>query len=157
MAKRGGDRSAIARARGKRVGRPPKERPPEVGDKQFAARVLGKIGGVKWHEFREAVELYRNPPERPLDEKAAKAYEPPPHPKSLVKSDEDLVLYHTVCGDLGIESATTRSLIDKRDGKAMHTVNHLHDKPMELNVNLSVSERYRIAIEEGEKRVRERR
>lgn len=36
-------------------------------------------------------------------------------------------------------------LYDKRDGKAVHTVNHLHDKPIEMNVNISMSEAIRKA------------
>lgn len=31
-------------------------------------------------------------------------------------------------------------LYDKRDGKAVHTVNHIHDKPIEMNVNVSMAE-----------------
>lgn len=39
-------------------------------------------------------------------------------------------------------------LYDKRDGKAVHTVNHLHDKPIEMNVTVSLSE----AIQKARKR-----
>jgi hypothetical protein len=31
-------------------------------------------------------------------------------------------------------------LYDKADGKAVQTVNHLHDKPIEMNVNVSMAE-----------------
>ena len=48
---------------------------------------------------------------------------------------------------------TRKYLYDKRDGKAMHTVNHLHDKPLEVNMTHSLSERFRIAMEKAEKRV----
>ena len=44
-------------------------------------------------------------------------------------------------------------LYDKRDGKAVHTVNHLHDKPLEMTVTHTLSERMRIAMEKAEKRV----
>jgi hypothetical protein len=44
-------------------------------------------------------------------------------------------------------------LYDKRDGKAVHTINHLHDKPLEMNVTHTLSERMRIAMEKAEKRV----
>lgn len=44
-------------------------------------------------------------------------------------------------------------LYDKRDGKAVHTVNHLHDKPLEMNINHTISERMRMALEKAEKRV----
>jgi hypothetical protein len=30
-------------------------------------------------------------------------------------------------------------LTDRRDGKAVQTVNHLHDKPIEMNVNFSLA------------------
>ena len=38
-------------------------------------------------------------------------------------------------------------LYDKRDGKAVHTVNHLHDKPIEMNVTFSLSDRIKRARE----------
>src|SRR5208282_6505404 len=37
-------------------------------------------------------------------------------------------------------------LYDKRDGRAVHTVNHLHDKPIEHTLTLNLSERFRIAM-----------
>lgn len=40
-------------------------------------------------------------------------------------------------------------LYDKRDGKPVQTVNHLHDKPIEMNVNVSLSE----AVQKARKRV----
>lgn len=135
---RGGDTSAKARANGKKVGRPPNEKPPDVGDKTFAARILEQVGGVKWHAMRQAVEKWcawkHESPDEGSNNNA------PPHPKTLVKSDADLMLYYTVCGDLGIENRTTITLTEKRDGRAMHTVNHLHDKPLEMNVNVSMAE-----------------
>lgn len=44
-------------------------------------------------------------------------------------------------------------LHDKAEGKAMQTLNHLHDKPMEHTVTHTLSERFRIAMEKGTKRV----
>jgi len=44
-------------------------------------------------------------------------------------------------------------LYDKRDGRSVHTVNHLHDKPLEHTVTLNLSERFRIAMEKASKRV----
>jgi len=44
-------------------------------------------------------------------------------------------------------------LYDKRDGKPVQTVNHLHDKPVEHLVTHTISERMRIALEKAEKRV----
>ena len=45
---------------------------------------------------------------------------------------------------------------DKRDGKAVHTVNHLHDKPLEMTVMHTISERMKLALEKAEARVRSR-
>lgn len=44
-------------------------------------------------------------------------------------------------------------LYDKCDGKAVQTVNHLHDKPVEHLVTHTISERMRLALEKAEKRV----
>src|SRR5579859_1251483 len=46
-----------------------------------------------------------------------------------------------------------RYLEDRAYGRPVDTVNHLHDKPIEHNVNLNLSERFRIAMEKAEKRV----
>lgn len=48
----------------------------------------------------------------------------------------------------GIRLDARKYLYDKRDGKAVHTVNHLHDKPIEMNVNVTLSE----AIQKARKR-----
>lgn len=45
-------------------------------------------------------------------------------------------------------------LTDKRDGKAVQTINHLHDKPIEMNVNLSLGERMKSAMEKAEQRLK---
>lgn len=58
--------------------------------------------------------------------------------------------------DLRIRLDTRKFLYEKRDGKAIHTVNHLHDKPLDVNVSLSVSERMMKALERAEARVRNR-
>lgn len=47
-----------------------------------------------------------------------------------------------------------RYLYDRAKGKATITVNHLHDKPQELNVNLQLSDRFRLAMQKAEERVR---
>jgi hypothetical protein len=49
---------------------------------------------------------------------------------------------------------TRKYLYDRAKGKAVITVNHVHDKPLEHNVNLNLSERFRIAMERAEERVR---
>ncbi len=42
--------------------------------------------------------------------------------------------------DLRIRLDTRKFLYEQLHGKARHTVNHLHDKPIDLNVSLSMSE-----------------
>lgn len=39
-----------------------------------------------------------------------------------------------------LEFDVLKYLTDRRDGKAVQTVNHLHDKPIEMNVNVSMAE-----------------
>lgn len=58
--------------------------------------------------------------------------------------------------DLRVRLDTRKYLYDKRDGKAVHTVNHLHDKPIEMNVTHSLGERMMKAMEKAEARVRNR-
>lgn len=56
-----------------------------------------------------------------------------------------------LAADLRIRLDTRKFWYDKRDGKAIHTVNHLHDKPIEMNVTVSLAE----AIQKARKRVAE--
>lgn len=42
--------------------------------------------------------------------------------------------------DLRIRLDVRKYLYDKRDGKPVQTINHLHDKPIEMNVNVKLSE-----------------
>lgn len=53
----------------------------------------------------------------------------------------------------GVALDVRRWLYDKADGKAVQTINHVHNKPLEMNVNLSLSDRFRIAMEKAEQRV----
>lgn len=48
---------------------------------------------------------------------------------------------------------TRKYLHDKSEGKAVQTLNHLHDKPQEHFVTLNLSERFRIAMDKAAKRV----
>ncbi|MGH9505248.1 MAG: hypothetical protein ACRD20_20535 [Terriglobales bacterium] len=59
-------------------------------------------------------------------------------------------------GKFSIIPLTTvlRYLEDRAYGRPTDTVNHLHDKPIEHNVNLNLSERFRLAMEKGDQRVR---
>lgn len=47
-----------------------------------------------------------------------------------------------------------RYLEDRAYGRPMDTVNHLHDKPLEVNMTHSVSDRLRAAMEKAEKRLK---
>lgn len=50
-----------------------------------------------------------------------------------------------------------RYLEDRAYGRPVDTVNHLHDKPLEVNATLSLGEGMRIAMEKAEQRVSKRR
>lgn len=48
--------------------------------------------------------------------------------------------------------------LDNRDlGNTVDTVNHLHDKPIEVNATLSLGEGMRLAMQKAEDRVRSRK
>ena len=98
---------------------------PEVviGDKNFATRVLARIGKPGWRDYIDIAK---------------------------VESDEDFAL-HLLVSTAGYDQFN--KLLDRKLGKPVQTVNHLHDKPIEMNVTHSLSERFRLAIEKAEKRV----
>ena len=58
--------------------------------------------------------------------------------------------------DKRIALETRRYLYDKAKGKAVITVNHLHDKPIEMNVNVSIAEVIRKVRERKESYERRR-
>jgi hypothetical protein len=62
-------------------------------------------------------------------------------------------------GKFSIIPLTTvlRYLEDRAYGRPVDTVNHLHDKPVDLNVTLSLGEGMRLAMQKAEERVRNRR
>lgn len=59
--------------------------------------------------------------------------------------------------DAGIRLATRRYAYDHRDGQAVRVLNHLHDKPLEVNMTHTLSERMNIALQKAEERVRSRK
>ncbi|HZW05379.1 MAG TPA: hypothetical protein VFF58_00595 [Candidatus Nitrosotalea sp.] len=59
--------------------------------------------------------------------------------------------------DKRIALETRRYLYDKAKGKATITVNHLHDKPIDLNVTMPLSQRLRTAMEKAEQRLRDKK
>jgi hypothetical protein len=62
-------------------------------------------------------------------------------------------------GKFSIIPLTTvlRYLEDRAYGRPVDTVNHLHDKPVDLNVTLSLGEGMRLAMQKAEERVRSRK
>lgn len=52
----------------------------------------------------------------------------------------------------GVEGQWARKYLwDRRDGKPVQTVNHLHDKPIELDVSFSLADTIRKARERAQK------
>jgi hypothetical protein len=80
------------------------------GDKNFATRVLARIGKPGWQDFIDA---------------------------KKIQSDEDYAL-HLLAGTAGYDQFN--KLLDRKFGKPVQTVNHVHDKPLEMNVNVSIAE-----------------
>ena len=64
-----------------------------------------------------------------------------------VQSAEDFAIYYLSKGDAGSCNLFER-LREKRDGTAVRNLNHMHDKPIEMNVTLSLAE----AIQKARKR-----
>ena len=80
------------------------------GDKNFASRVLARIGKPGWRNYADVTK---------------------------VQSDEDYAL-HLLATTAGYDQFN--KLLDRRFGKPVQTVNHVHDKPIDLNVNVSIAE-----------------
>jgi hypothetical protein len=87
----------------------PKPKAPEVKDKDFAARVLARIGKPGWRILN-------------IDD---------------VKSDEDYAIWLISGAQGGNYFERYR---EKRDGTPVKTLNHVHDKPIEMNVTHSLAE-----------------
>jgi hypothetical protein len=81
-----------------------------AGDKNFATRVLARIGKPGWKDY---VDLQK------------------------VESDEDYAL-HLLVTTSGHDQFN--KLLDRKYGKPVQTVNHVHDKPIDVNVNISMAE-----------------
>jgi hypothetical protein len=50
-----------------------------------------------------------------------------------------------------------RYLEDRAYGRPVDTVNHLHDKPIDMNVTLSLGEGMRLAMQKADERLRNRK
>ncbi len=110
------------------AGRKPKPKVEPVGDKSAAARVIAAL-------------------ERASDDPRTWAALPPE-----IRGWAPLWFAQ----DLRVRLDTRKYLYDKRDGKAVHTVNHLHDKPLDVNVNISIAEVVRKVRERKEQYERSR-
>lgn len=73
----------------------------------------------------------------------------------LAKSDEEKAWIELLgASDWRLRFDVRKYLTDKRDGKAVQTINHLHDKPIELDIQLSLGERMMTAMAKAEERVK---
>jgi hypothetical protein len=86
------------------AGAPKKLKPQPVGDKNAAARILAAVFGPK------------------------------PHAADDCKCEKCWWWALMWAADLDLRERTGQKLYDKRDGKAVQTVNHLHDKPLTVDV-----------------------
>ena len=125
---------------GKRPGAGAPRRKPEVlpqADKKIASQVLESLSDKKWNH---------NHPEPDKDGKNGCPCEVCRWRRLILESK-----------DGRLEFDVLKYLTDRRDGKAVQTVNHLHDKPIEMNVNVSMSELVRGVRKRKEEYERNRR
>jgi endonuclease IV len=94
---------------------------------------------------------------RPVDGNVARRI------KAQVKAEELWVEAVTIAVEKARKTGNTSDLrqcleyLDDRDmGRCVDTVNHLHDKPLDVNMTLSLGEGMRIAMEKADQRVRNR-
>jgi len=95
---------------------------------------------------------------RPVDGNVARRI------KAKVKAEELWVEAVTIAAEkarrTGNAGDLVRSLayLDDRDlGRPVDTVNHLHDKPLDVNMTLSLGEGMKLAMQKAEERVRNRK
>ena len=62
----------------------------------------------------------------------------------------------TEAKDINVRGRFRWLLFEHSEGRSVHTVNHLHDKPIEMNVNLSIAEVVRKVRERKEEYERSR-
>jgi hypothetical protein len=86
--------------------------------------------------------------------------------KARVKAEELWVFLIATASKKAKETGNTSDLrnaleyLDNRDmGNTMEhsTINHLHDKPLDLNMTLSLGEGMRLAMQKAEERVKSRK
>ena len=94
---------------------------------------------------------------RPVDGNVARRI------KAQVKAEELWVEAVNIAVEKARKTGNTSDLrqcleyLDDRDmGRCVDTVNHLHDKPLDVNMTLSLGQGMRIAMEKADQRVRNR-
>ena len=106
----------------------------------------------------EGKKLGRPKSQRPVDGNVARKI------KARVKAEELWVFLIAQAAKKARETGNTADLrnaleyLDNRDlGNTVDNVNHMHDKPLEVNATLTLGEGMRLAMEKAEQRVRERK
>lgn len=92
---------------------------------------------------------------RPVDGNVARKI------KARIKAEELWVFLIATASKKAKETGNTADLrnaleyLDNRDlGTCVDTVNHLHDKPLEMNVSLTLGEGMRLAMQKADERLR---
>jgi hypothetical protein len=131
------------------AGRKKLERPPvpELDGRSTAGRVIAQrvLDQVK------AEDIYRSMVQLEVERLGLNA---PPIPEKAIAGP-----YTRWHGNVSIIPLTNllRYLDDRAYGRPMDTVNHLHDKPIEMNHTLTLGEGMRLAMQKAEERVRNRK
>jgi hypothetical protein len=75
---------------------------------------------------------------------------------TLSQAEKDAITGPDYRGNFSIIPLTNllRYLEDRHYGRPMDTVNHLHDKPLEVNATLSLGEGMRLAMAKADERLR---
>lgn len=100
----------------------------------------------------------RRKQDRPVDGNLARKI------KAKIKAEEKWLLVIELATQKAHQTLHTTDLrnaleyLDNRDlGNTTDNVNHMHDKPLEVNATLSLGEGMRVAMEKAEERVRSRK
>jgi hypothetical protein len=95
--------------------------------------------------------------QRPVDGNLARKI------KARIKAEEKWLLVIELATEKARHTGHTSDLrhaleyLDDRDlGRPVDTVNHLHDKPIDLNVSLSLGEGMKLAMQKAEERLRKK-
>lgn len=97
----------------------------------------------------------RKKQERPVDGNLARKI------KAKIRAEEKWLLVVKISTEKAEKTGNTADLrnaleyLDNRDlGTCVDTVNHLHDKPIDMNVTLSLGEGMRLAMQKADERLR---